>query len=49
MSESRLLKFGIDSAMIHAMSQKVNVIPAQEPIASQVRLLICSVPRKIRT
>ncbi|KAL5430617.1 hypothetical protein PMIN05_010089 [Paraphaeosphaeria minitans] len=49
MSESRLLKLGMDSAMIHAMSQKVNVIAAQDPLESIVRRLICFVRRKMRT
>lgn len=49
MSESKLLKLGIDSAMIHAMTHKMNVIAAHEPIDSHVRLLICFVPRNMRT
>ena len=48
-SASKVLKFGIDSAMMKAMTQKIRVIAAQVPTASQVRVDMCLVPRKILT
>ena len=49
MRASRSLKTGMDSAMIHAITQPTRMIAIQDPTASQVRLDMCWVPRKRRT
>lgn len=49
MRPSRELKLGMLSAMIHAMTQSVSVMPAHDPVASQEREPMCRVPRKMRT
>lgn len=46
---SRLLKTGIASAMIHASNHTTAPIAIQEPVATQSRLCMRSLLRKIRT
>lgn len=46
---SRLLKTGIASAIIHASNHTAAPIAIQEPVATQSRLCMRSLLRKIRT